>query len=140
MRAEFSVSCSHGPYKVFIRPAFCLRHCVSRRKLVSNFAAGCSRAVRDLLRQGARSYLNTSLCGRTLCSFRKRWRGTHCCSHTTTTRHHGTCWFPGGRIGYLRLFFLQGWCHGRVQTCRPMGACIACLVISVGGVCGRCWS
>jgi len=31
-------------------------------------------------------------------------------------------------------------CHGRVQTCRPMGACIACLVISVGGVCGRCWS
>jgi len=31
-------------------------------------------------------------------------------------------------------------CHGRVQTCRPMGACIACLVISVSGVCGRCWS
>ena len=31
-------------------------------------------------------------------------------------------------------------CHGHVQTCRPMGACIACLVISVGGVCGRCWS
>ena len=33
-----------------------------------------------------------------------------------------------------------GGCHGRVQTCRPMGACIACLVISVTGVCGRCWS
>jgi len=31
-------------------------------------------------------------------------------------------------------------CHGRVQTCGPMGACIACSVISVGGVCGRCWS
>jgi len=31
-------------------------------------------------------------------------------------------------------------CHGRVQTCRNMGACIACLVISAGGVCGRCWS
>jgi len=29
-------------------------------------------------------------------------------------------------------------CHRRVQTCRPMGACIACLVISIGGVCGRC--
>ena len=31
-------------------------------------------------------------------------------------------------------------CHGRVQTCGPMGACIACLVISIGGMCGRCWS
>jgi len=31
-------------------------------------------------------------------------------------------------------------CHGRVQTCRPVGACVACLVVSVGGVCGRCWS
>jgi len=31
-------------------------------------------------------------------------------------------------------------CHGHVLTCRPMGACIACLVISAGGVCGRCWS
>jgi len=31
-------------------------------------------------------------------------------------------------------------CHGRVQTCGPMGACIACSVISVGGMCGRCWS
>ena len=40
-----------------------------------------------------------------------------------------------------RTFLLRGdICHGRVQTCRPMGACIACLVISVGGVCGRCWS
>jgi len=27
-----------------------------------------------------------------------------------------------------------------MSSCRPMGACIACLVISVGGVCGRCWS
>ena len=34
----------------------------------------------------------------------------------------------------LQIIF--GNCHGRVQTCRPMGACIACLVC--GGVCGRC--
>jgi len=26
---------------------------------------------------------------------------------------------------------IAGDCHGRVQTCGPMGACIACLVISV---------
>ena len=32
----------------------------------------------------------------------------------------------------------QGVCHGRVRTCRPMGACIARQVISIGGVCGRC--
>ena len=40
------------------------------------------------------------------------------------------------QVGWIKI----GNCHGRVQTCRPMGACIACLVISVGGVCGRCWS
>jgi len=27
-----------------------------------------------------------------------------------------------------------------MSSYRPMGACIACLVISVGGVCGQCWS
>ena len=38
-----------------------------------------------------------------------------------------------------RTFILRGdVCHGRVQTCRLMGACIACLVCD--SVCGRCWS